>query len=660
MSVSLKQTIVLIEFVDEAKKIISVYGMDFCKSSQTKIISFHPKVKAYLKSLGIETRDTIAFLDNEAQHRIILKSEELTHKILSRFNLKDSLNISRGYQESGLHHLRLYFNHFLWVVEILDGVVKNFNVEKIIAVTPEKSDQMYLPKGYIQDSERFVGVLAQDFARAKNISFSSVGINLSKEPLKSRVLAFFVRCIGTILMALEYLTLGFKDYRKKETIVVPATSYRMDILLKEIKARNPKAKSLMIWEGQATFKQEVYKIYLTFSNLKNKLQGKELLDSVIHLDLLRNIIPAPQNIQKDFHRQMDSVVQYIEREGQKDFVYQGVSIVDVAVKKINKGFRAELIKLQQLTFCLSKVLKKICPKILMSMYSAGIYYMMGELNEKIGYKALNISHGTHVPPNNEFERIENIRLAASVITNMYPYVSVQTPWTNKFLDYYQDKRQRIITGPLLFSVTNSDDRLKLRKEILGSDDKKKIIIHAATQKGRHGMRFHITESLDEYVKTLSDIIEAVNQLNDIYFILRPHPICNLSEEEFKTLLPPCPKMRIITKGSFAKLLSASDLLLSYSSTCIEEAVQNKIPVILYDQWKRYNHFGIAETKNAATESLAPVYYITQPAILKNSIQAILKKFEQTSKEKISWPDYIYPKASKDNFFAFVDKSLRVP
>src|SRR5690348_14493585 len=129
--------------------------------------------------------------------------------------------------------------------------------------------------------------------------------------------------------------------------------------------------------------------------------------------------------------------------------------------------------------------------------------MMGELNERLGYKARNISHGTHGPPNNECEKIEDVRLAASVISNIDPYVSVQTPWTNRFLDYYQDKRQRIITGPLLFSVTNDDDRIKLRKEILGDDDHKKIIIHAATQKGRHGMRFHITESLDEYVKTLS-------------------------------------------------------------------------------------------------------------------------------------------------------------
>jgi hypothetical protein len=339
-------------------------------------------------------------------------------------------------------------------------------------------------------------------------------------------------------------------------------------------------------------------------------------------------------------------------------VYNRVSFRTYLEAKIEKGLRREIVVLQHATKVLNEVLRKIKPDLLMSMYSVGIYYMMGELSRIQGFASLSISHGTHVPANNEFEKIENYRLATSVILNTYGSVAVQTPWAQRFLDYYKDERPRIFSGPLLYSETRKDTREKKRREILGACGKGKIVVYATTQKGRHGMRFHIAETLDEYISALADIAVAVNSLENAYFVIRPHPACDISREEFRQLLPASQKTLIMDTGAFSEVLSAADLLISYSSTCLEEALQNEIPVVLFDKWRRYNHFNVPETRSAESTDRQAVYYITSPEVMAGGMGKILSRFDKDALTESDLAYHRYPKGFKSNFFAFVDRSLK--
>jgi hypothetical protein len=413
----------------------------------------------------------------------------------------------------------------------------------------------------------------------------------------------------------------------------------------------------MIWEGNTSLRNELYKIYATLMNIKKKFKKESVLESILHLDLLRGWFFVNAKEQKKFSQQFEHLDLFIRTTLSKECSYENISIISCLTMKIKNGLKAEILRLQHSTQVLHRIFKRLRPKLLMSMYSSGIYYTMGDLANVLGFKALNISHGTHVPPNNQFERIENYRLATSVISNSYPYVAVQTPWAGKFLDYYKDRRQRLLTGPLLYSVTSPQHRLSLRKEILGERQDMKIVVHAATQKGRHGMRFHITETLDEYIVTLSDIVHAVNASPNTHLLIRPHPICDLTEREFRLLLPHCERMSIISKGAFSKVLSAADVLVSYSSTCIEEAVQNGIPVVLYDQWQRYNHFNTPETTDPGGLKMQPAYYVTKKEILAETLNSVLKVFENKSLEHQELLDYKYPSNFKDNFYRFVRQTL---
>jgi hypothetical protein len=649
--------VILCEFVDEAERLIQQHGLDFFLSKDVRVVCLHPKVLAYFKKKGISAQGTHFFLSNEAQHRIILKSEHLTTQLVKELKLKDQWGITKGYEETSIHHLRLYLNHFLWILEILHGVRSVYKVDEMYFGVPQNKERMYTKKGYIQPSERFLGLLAKEFCKVHRIPFVDTPSVFPQSPWHERISSKLVHALGMVVAGLEYIWILLSRSKNDEVIVVPGISYRMDLLLNDIRKQNTRVKAFMVWEGHDSLRNEVYKIYATLTNTKKKFKQESVLESMIHLDLLKGWWRPNAEADTKFIERFRHVQGIIETALKKDCVYEGVSISECLTQKIKNGLQFEMLRLRHSTDVLYRIFKQLNPKLLMSMYSSGIYYTMGDLANVLGFKALNISHGTHVPPNNQFERIENYRLATSVISNSYPYVAVQTPWTGKFLDYYQDRRQRLLTGPLLYSVTSPQHRDSLRKEILGDHQDRKIIIHAATQKGRHGMRFHITETLDEYLATLADIVHAVNALPDTHFVIRPHPICDLTEEEFRLLLPACDRMSILSKGPFSKVLSASDLLVSYSSTCIEEAVQNGIPVVLYDQWQRYNHFNLSETTECGNLKMQPAYYVTQKNILTETLAAALKLFENKSLEHQALLDYKYPSHFKDNFYRFIRQAL---
>jgi len=649
--------VILLEFVDEAKEILRRYGREFLLSEEALVICLHPNVRAFLKGAGIDSRDTLRYLDNDSQHRIMLETERLKDIMMQKVSLSDNLGIRKGYEETCAHNLRMYLNHFLWIIEIINAIVRKHQVSDIYCCLYGYEDPIYMQKAAIQDQERFLGFLARDISRANGIKFHACRLKAKRPGIINLICTAAAHKAGELLTFIEYRLLCARAAGKK-TVIVPAFSYNMSVLLREIKSRRHNVNYVMLWENEFTLRKKLSSIYLLLMNNLKKIKRNNECDAIISLDLIKWHFKNDPAQQEKMRLEFDRLKAAINT-GLKDlFFYGGVDFHSYLREKIDRGLKQDMLSLQRLTTALYCILKRLQPKLLMSMYSRGIYYMMGELSIILDFPSLNISHGTHVPPNNIFEEIENYNLGTSVILNTYKHVAVQTPWTDKFLNYFQDKRPRILSGPLLYSRKNTLLRDEKRKEITGSSDTSRIVIHATTQKIRTGMRFHITETLDEYILSLSDIVNAVNKLEDVYLVIRPHPICELTCDDFYRLLPAGSRVRIMEKGSFADSLSIADLLVSYSSTCIEEALQNRIPVVLFDKWKRYNHFNIKETKD--TEGLArnPVFYFTEPGVLGEGIRRIMEEFQKQPLADADLVDYRYPETFRDNFSSFVDVSLK--
>ena len=139
-------------------------------------------------------------------------------------------------------------------------------------------------------------------------------------------------------------------------------------------------------------------------------------------------------------------------------------------------------------------------------------------------------------------------------------------------------------------------------------DGEKIILHAGTAK--FDPRFVTYETLDEYIDGMVSLIEAVDKMANVHLIIRFRPTAGLGLEELRKILARSTSYSIAGGGNFIDYLAISDLLVSFSSTTIEEALQNDIPVLIYNKYDRYQHIRGTELSAESTSlSLSPVYNV---------------------------------------------------
>ena len=116
----------------------------------------------------------------------------------------------------------------------------------------------------------------------------------------------------------------------------------------------------------------------------------------------------------------------------------------------------------------------------------------------------------------------------------------------------------------------------------------------------------------------------------------------LSYETFKNSLINSKNYTISVKENLSSLLDASDCLISYSSTVIEEMLNYKKPVILFDSFKRYCHIPHKIIKNNSEFKLAPINYLTNTSQLEKSLKSLksinMNKFQKNK----FWSQFIYP------------------
>ena len=118
--------------------------------------------------------------------------------------------------------------------------------------------------------------------------------------------------------------------------------------------------------------------------------------------------------------------------------------------------------------------------------------------------------------------------------------------------------------------------------------------------------------------SLKDICDLFNNLN-YKLIIQPHPSLKdyISIESLKNFLNIKSKNIIINNDTFKKNSNISNVLISYSSTTIEEFLLSRKPVILYDKWKRYNHcINYIDKKNNT------INYFNKTSDLRKSIDKI--------------------------------------
>ena len=176
----------------------------------------------------------------------------------------------------------------------------------------------------------------------------------------------------------------------------------------------------------------------------------------------------------------------------------------------------------------------------------------------------------------------------------------------------------------------------------------RVVLHASTPKARGSLHFHVYETPDEYVSTIRELILAVNQVPNTFLIVKFRS-GQLGVEELRTLLPSSDRYTISVEEPFLDVLGIADLLVSFSSTTIEEALQNRVPVLLYGGGGRYQHVEAMEVGPETEAKPGAVYHVRQFGHLPAALEQILEVNGKAPLPSELFQQYIYKPEEVDSF-----------
>ena len=635
--------IVLLEFIDEFEEFQTYIKDKGMNINDFKIIAFEYKLQVYLKKYGINFKNTLSYFGNESYKRILVKFDHILLYIESKFTFTDNNGVRNAYVIELQHYLELIFNYIAKVLEILQSVyLENKDIELYACA------KTYIGKSVFISEDRFLGTLVERFAKINGIKFHSFGDIGDMR----NVLSFEERKNKSSIIDRVFFNI-LKTYIKvfnKTPLLVATKSYRFKELNGEIQRRNPNTAFITLSDN------ENQKWYLKYGLLISEFFSK---------NIFININTVPYNIDLDEQKNLVNKINIVfDLKPKGVFEHCSVDFSDIVENKFKVGFLEHLSKMTAWSEQLKYIIKKLNIKIILSPHGRGIWYVVAELSQKLGIPSLFISHGTHPVPTNKYHEISIFNMCRGFMLGDYSHIALGTPIQETHLNYFKNKYQwlrghkAIKTGPLIFADINKSDRLK-NKAVFEFLPKEIVAVHAVSIKWRSVERYYFLETFDEYLAGLADIVDVVNKCENTKLIIRLHPGFDLSDEDLRLFLPESKKYIISRTGPFSEVLAATDFLISYSSTTIDEALINRIPVLLYDRWNRYNHFGTGVYETSESLDIFPVCYVNNKNKLQSALEFMIKKVKSVKKEDIDVSRYKYTENYEGNFYKFIEESLKI-
>jgi len=614
--------IIFVEFKNEIDILLKYVRGSKSKSSCIKIVALSLEAQIYLKELNVDFYNTLPFFTNESHENCLLKSDSIVQFMEDSIYFENNPEDINGYKDFYIFNIRHVVNYILWLIEVITNAIEYLRPDTIL--TFKFVNNSYY-NALINNNERYSGEMCKLICEKYVISTTELNIDLKNVKM------------GVPITKTSELKKRTKNINEKigrfaniNTIMCISIGYNLENVFKKIKKINKNAKVIYVHNEHQSIVHKLYFKY--FKNIDEFLSFDEIENYVIYSDIENDLIDCFDLLEN--HNEL--------------FEYKDINFWETIGNKISKGINTEVKSLARNSNKLSHLIERLEPNLTLSYYSRNLAYNLGEICRNNGLEALCISHGTVTPPKNNIEEIVNRNIGKSVILNRYPTVAVQTPWCEKFLDYYEHESKDIKTGPLIFR--NNIKRTKTKKQ--------KIIVHSVTLKARSSFKFYGVETHDEFVSSISSLIKAVEKIENTKLIIRLHPIYKsiLSKNKFKHILPQSDCYSFSCGGSIYDVLKNADLLVSYSSTTIEEALLNKIPVLLYDKWNRYEHFDAVELECDRFKPY-PVYYANNKSTMNENLPLILKNGLTDKIKDEDWSNYSYPKDVEFNFYEYVHDCL---
>jgi len=225
-------------------------------------------------------------------------------------------------------------------------------------------------------------------------------------------------------------------------------------------------------------------------------------------------------------------------------------------------------------------------------------------------------------------------------------VAIQSELAARYCDFYNVTSKRFMTGPLCWGLLDKKDPSILQK--IGIPSGKKVVVHAGTQKGRSSHYFYRYETADEYLDALSDLILAVKDMNDVALLIKFRDSETISFGVLEKLLPKSDNVFFNRDASFLQIINEADLLISFTSTTIEEALEFNTPVLQYGGKGRLAFVPSLELSATTTFRRSPAYFVAHRKDLPKALREILTEFAQKPLAAAELNDYVLPKEKRIN------------
>ena len=259
-------------------------------------------------------------------------------------------------------------------------------------------------------------------------------------------------------------------------------------------------------------------------------------------------------------------------------------------------------------------------------------------------KVFLISHGSHVLPNDRHSQLAiKSHSRGMLFSHFATDIVLQSPLALKLYNSLNKKYNIYKSQPILWGSN------KLRNFPLIKNKKNNIsniILYANTFK-KVGLRPYIYNTSSEYIYSINQIIRAIKNIPNTLLVIRHRDMLECNAKNLEKLLIKSDKYVIKTDGSFIDDLKNCDLLISNSSTTVEEAIINFKPVALYSSHSfKFIDSGVSEP---SLNRRYPIYNLENNNIEYNLI-SILKSHKNKNLTKEEINDYIWDSSIKEFSF----------
>ena len=260
-------------------------------------------------------------------------------------------------------------------------------------------------------------------------------------------------------------------------------------------------------------------------------------------------------------------------------------------------------------------------------------------------KSILITHGTHRFPDQSSSVLmyELDHLAKGLLVSSLADITVsQSPSADKSIKKFMPKLKNDKFQPIMYGGLNKKNMSTEKNQT------KFTILHAGTFKPLC-IRPWIFETSSEFVHGLKQLVTVINELDNIELVIRIRENQECSIKSLKNILPVAKNFLIKSGGSFEEDLTASDMVISFSSTTIEESLYARKPVGLFGGTSRYRHFD-GSSKLPKNNSRSAIYHLT-----KNNMPDMLRSIADAHSNRLLTDNeiinYVWPNSipNKDIF-----------